>query len=551
LGHLTCKQYDSIQGYESGIKPKIVTDSLTKRVFGYHPYWIGSAWQNYQWDLLTDLCYFSYEVDPNTGNALTTNGFETAAVVDTAMAHGVSVHLCVTLFSGHAAFFASNQAQQALITNLIELINSRHINGINLDFEAVPSSQQAGLTSFIQQFSQVLHTTIPEAELSIAAPAVNWNNTFDLQAIAPSLDLIMIMAYDYYWNGSSTAGPVAGLWPLTSSYPFAADHTLAYYLGQGIKSSKLLLGVPYYGRDWPVVSDIIPAQSSGSGSAYTYKNIRSNSSGYFTTQNLRWDTRSYNPYYAYNSNSWHQCFFDDNRSLAGKYALVNKRNAGGIGIWALGYDNGYNELWMLIKESFTARPKYVCQDTLYDTGGPAGDYGNHEMYTETVYSGFPGPVTLRFLNFNLEPGYDSLWIFDGMALPEKLTAALSGSALPSSITTTGNMFSLRFYADGATTADGYALEWSCPSAAIGEAEPIEFSIYPNPASHLVHLYLRQMPPGNVQLRLFDITGRQVAFEDCGQTSCASLNTSNCNPGLYLLQLSCGQQSIRQKLIIER
>jgi hypothetical protein len=44
--------------------------SLSKRVFGYHPYWTGTKWTAYRWDLLSDLCYFSYEVDPLTGNAL-------------------------------------------------------------------------------------------------------------------------------------------------------------------------------------------------------------------------------------------------------------------------------------------------------------------------------------------------------------------------------------------------------------------------------------------------------------------------------------------------
>src|SRR5438309_1487069 len=34
--------------------------TLTKRVFGWHPYWNGSTYTNYQWNLISDFCYFDY-----------------------------------------------------------------------------------------------------------------------------------------------------------------------------------------------------------------------------------------------------------------------------------------------------------------------------------------------------------------------------------------------------------------------------------------------------------------------------------------------------------
>lgn len=78
---------------------RLNTDSCKpeKLVFGYHPYWIGDAWQDYQWNLLTDLCYFSYEVDPSSGNPVTLNGWDTNPVIDSALANQTRVHLCITL----------------------------------------------------------------------------------------------------------------------------------------------------------------------------------------------------------------------------------------------------------------------------------------------------------------------------------------------------------------------------------------------------------------------------------------------------------------------
>lgn len=65
---------------------------------------MGSAYNNYDWDLLSDLSYFSYEVDAATGNAVSTHGWATANVIDVAKSNGVRVNLCVTLFSNHATF---------------------------------------------------------------------------------------------------------------------------------------------------------------------------------------------------------------------------------------------------------------------------------------------------------------------------------------------------------------------------------------------------------------------------------------------------------------
>jgi len=543
-GLMTDAQYDSINNFEHFPAEKRSAASLHKRVFGYHPYWSGSAWQNYRWELLSDLCYFSYEVDPVTGNAVTTRNWESAPVIDTALARGVRVHLCVTLFSGHATFFSNPQARQTLTGNLISMILSRGAHGINLDFEAVPSSQQSGLTNYIAELSQALHLAIPGAELSIAAPAVNWNNTFDLPAITPWLDLIMIMAYDYYWDGSSMAGPVSGFWPLTSSFNYGVNRSLSYYQSAGVPGEKLLLGLPYYGREWPVTANTLPASTTGSGTAIVYRSIRANSSGYYNPANLCWDYRSFNPYYSYFAGQWRQCFFDDVRSLGAKYDLVNRRGAGGIGIWALGYDNGYPELWNLIEEKFTQPAFSMCSDTVYDSGGPWWSYGASEVYTETIQSAWPGPLTLTFESLSLEAGFDSLWIYDGSSTAAPLLSALSGSEVPPAINTTGNTFTLRLQTDGLNQRAGYALVWHCPTAGTGTLpESGDITLYPNPAGEVISLNA----PGPGEVSLFSADGRLLQQKKM-RSFTEIMDVSRLKPGIYLLQFSDGKTSISRRFV---
>ena len=53
------------------------------------------------------------------------------------------------------------------------------------------------------------------------------------------------------------------------------------------------------------------------------------------------------------NNTFRQLYFEDVKSLSIKYDWIKKNNFGGVGIWALGYDHGYSELWNLLTEKFS------------------------------------------------------------------------------------------------------------------------------------------------------------------------------------------------------
>ena len=235
LGELTRYQYDSLNQFKGTTIEQGSRDcTLEKIVFGYEPYWGGSRFLNYRWDLLSDMAWFSYEVDPLTGDPITTYNWLTADPVDSAQANGTRVHLCVTLFSSHATFFANPVAQQTLIDNLIDLVDQRDGDGINIDFEAVPSSQAQNLMDFLVDLCIQVHSNLPDAMVSIAMPAVDWNQMYDIELLKDHIDLFFIMGYDYYWNGSSQAGPVDPLYSLTSGYNYNLSRTISYYQSQGM-----------------------------------------------------------------------------------------------------------------------------------------------------------------------------------------------------------------------------------------------------------------------------------------------------------------------------
>ncbi len=546
-------QIDAENRLDNAITNNTSTNELSKIVFGYHPSWVGNSYHYYDWNLLSDLCYFSYEVAPSSGLPLTTNEWETAPVIDSALANGVRVHLCVTLFSGHATFFNSATSQQTLISQIIEKMRLRNAVGINLDVEALPSSLADKYNSFIVQLATQVHDSIEGSIVSIAAPAVDWSNELDIPLLKNYVDLFMVMTYDYYWNGSSQAGPVAPLFPMTTDYNYGVARSAGWYISQGIPTSKILLGVPYYGRDWAVENPSAPSLATSSASALTYRLIRNNSSIY-NNSTLRWENNSNSPYYSYYTDRWHQCFSDTDYSLGEKYDLVNMYKLGGIGIWALGYDKGYNELWNKISEKFTKSEIYTCTDTLYDNGGPASNYYNNEDYIATITSDPNEKIRIDFIEFETESGYDFLWLYDGSDTTANLIGQYTGNQIPASISGSSNSLTMRFRSDGQATARGWKAIRKCPTA--GTNEPnihIKLiTISPNPAlrNEIITLYIQEKEVLQATIRNTEGKRFESILQQNTNHTYAFRIKNKIQPGIYYLEIKFTDGSRRtEKLVL--
>ncbi len=558
LGSLSTREYDSIQNFNH----KEITDDhglkaggchLEYTVFGYHPYWMGSAYLNYKWNLLSDLCYFSYEVDPNTGDPVTVHEWLTSPVIDSAQANNVKVHLCVTLFSGHSDFFADTNAQNNLIQNLIWYVEQRNADGINMDFEAVSFSLADVYMEFLVKVCERFHEALPGSVVSIAMPAVDWNGMFDISLLKNYFDLFMIMGYDYYWNGSSQAGPIAPLYSFTSGYNYSLSRTISYYEATGMQKEKIVLGLPYYGRRWPTESNTIPGNATGAGVAYKYSTIKNDGSGNYSPENHYWDPVSFSGCYIFNNNGWYQCFLEEVHGLGKRYDIVRFREYAGIGIWALGYDNGYTELWNLINEKLT-NCWFQPVDTVYDSGGPEWDYYNNESYTMTISTGGFLNIGLNFYSFHLEPEYDSLWIYDGPDTLYPLIGGYSGSNIPAYIESTEPVLTLKFKSDIGVTHTGWeAVFYELPYSVEQQTSPdCRLELFPNPASSAFEVRSLEFTGETGCLDIYGISGHPVdKIEIAGRSPSVIVNVEHWNHGLYLIRYTNNNgQGQSKKILIQ-
>ena len=375
--------------------------ALVKKVYGWHPYWVGTVYTAYDWSMLSDFSYFDYAVSPTTGqNTNTSFAWSTSAAVTAAKANGKKIHICATLFASHATFWATPSAQTTFINNMVSLLNSRAGNGVNIDFEGMGSADKTPFKNFMVNLKAALVAANPNYELSMALYAVDWSGSFDIPGLNPVVDDFIIMGYDYYWSGSTTAGPESPLYNFQTTYNYTCSKSITYYLKAGVTPSKLLLGLPYYGREWETVGNLAPSATTGAfNSSRTYAYVK-NTPGTYSAANKKWEANCFNPYYSYLSGgNWRQCWIDDIYSMGRKYDMVNQRGIGGIGIWALGYDNGYNDYWQLLKDKFSDCQIKPCTDSLFDMGGPYRNYYDNESYTYTIAPNGIDKVQLQFNTF--------------------------------------------------------------------------------------------------------------------------------------------------------
>jgi chitinase len=166
----------------------------------------------------------------------------------------------------------------------------------------------------------------------------------DYGGAAQYVDFYMVMTYDFF-GAWAAAGPTAPHAPLRSydGIPIAGFHgdaAIQRLKGKGIAASKMLLGVPFYGRGWTGVSQSAPGGTASGAAPGTYEQgvedyevLRSSCPPTGTVAGTA---------YAFCGGQWWS--YDTPSTLAGKTDYVNDQGLAGTFFWELSGDTPDGEL---------------------------------------------------------------------------------------------------------------------------------------------------------------------------------------------------------------
>lgn len=344
-----------------------------KTVIGFLPFWtIKEATINY--GLLDRIAYFGLGVEKD-GNFIKTfeDGNEEPGltglksekleiIIHEAKKQNVKVDLVLRLMNNDdiETLVNSPSKRKTLIKNTVAKIKERDLDGVNIDFEYVGAPENLtvkNFTTLVKEFKSELSKN-PEKDYVVSvdtyADSVKKVRLYDIDSLGKTADFIIVMAYDFNQPKSFSAGPVAPLFG-EEIYDYDVVTTVTDYL-KNASSQKIVLGVPWYGYDWPV-TDSKPNSKTLSGSQQHFAAL----STFKRTKELiekkgitpKWDEYGKSPWFSYfdqEEKVWRQVYYDDERSLSLKYSLVNEASLKGIAVWALGYEGNNNSLWQVVKE---------------------------------------------------------------------------------------------------------------------------------------------------------------------------------------------------------
>ena len=247
-------------------------------------------------------------------------------------------------------------------------------------------------------------------------PAIDWNESYDEVGLAAATDFLMVMAYDYWWSGSSTAGPVAPLYDTSWRSGYSVRSSLDTLLTI-IDRNKIVMGVPWYGQKWRTSGTGVPANTTSYVTAKYYYEAADEAATY----GRNWYPDSQVPYVSATSGGAFQTWYDDFDSLNAKYNLAATEALHGVGVWALGYDGGRPELW----------------DALQTYGAPLPD----SLQRLSGNDRYGTAVAISRDSFPVEDGARCAVLATGSNWPDALGGAVLARACngPLLLTTPGNL----------------------------------------------------------------------------------------------------------------
>jgi spore germination protein YaaH len=332
-------------------------------VYTWYPYWMGDVWKSYDLNLISTISFFSYNIDPKTGNYMNPvqiKQWRETDLLDSAKKHNTKVLLSLALEGegNHLEYLNNEASWNTTIDSIAVLLKERDADGIEIEFMDIPLEMDTKFLRFVASLKENLEYRFitKKMTLSLVIPAAPDKFPFDLEKLDESVDLFIVKGLDYH-EEDGTVAAVAPLRNETAGGP-SLETTLLTYLARGLNPEKSILALPLYGSQWSGTFDPVEGfYTTNFERKVTLSEVsrvfQSKDSVYNITPTLDETTMTNYFFLEFQDNTSIEGWYDDSLTLSKKMdlALVNKFK--GVGLWALGYDLGKNEVWEVVAKKFT------------------------------------------------------------------------------------------------------------------------------------------------------------------------------------------------------
>ncbi|WP_239614960.1 glycosyl hydrolase family 18 protein [Cohnella mopanensis] len=268
----------------------------------------------------------------------------------------------------------SNYTRTRFAESAVKFIRDNGFDGIDLDWEYPVSgglSSNAARPEDKQNFTLLLRTIRDKLDaaqlkdgktylLTIAAGAFPaYVNNVEVAKVAGIVDWINLMTYDYYGSWEKRSNHNAPLYADPADNNSAKsniNYTVNLYLSAGVPSSKLIMGIPMYGRGWtgcgPSNQGLYQACEGASqgiiaDGIHEYGNLEQqgwiNGNGF-----VRYWNDSAKVPWLYKKSTGTLISYEDPESIAYKAGYIRSKGLGGAMLWELSQDTNQTLLDKLV-----------------------------------------------------------------------------------------------------------------------------------------------------------------------------------------------------------
>ncbi len=293
---------------------------------------------------LTYLSIFSYQV--NADGSL--NPIDDEPLIEAARAQNVAPLMVITnLEEGEgfssditAAVLNDEEIQEALLNNIIEVLEAKNYYGLDIDFEYLYPEDREDYNEFlrktVKRLSELGYIVVTSLAPKISADQEGiLYEAHDYPVHGELVDHVILMTYEWGY----TFGP-----PLPVA-PINEVRKVLNYAVTVIPREKILMGVPNYGYDWT-----LPYRRG------TSARVVSNTGAVDLARRegvaIQYDEVAQAPFIRYydDEGKQHIVWFDDARSINAKLGLVNDYDLGGVSYWTIG--KYFPQNWLVLSSLY-------------------------------------------------------------------------------------------------------------------------------------------------------------------------------------------------------
>jgi len=212
--------------------------------------------------------------------------------------------------------------RETLSNALVEAALQYKLNGINIDFEKIPSDSGEHFIEFLRELSVKCRNNGIVLSVDNYVPKA-YTAYYDREEQGKIVDYVVIMAYDEYHSGSEVAGPVSSITYVKD----AVTNTLAE-----VPKEKTIIAIPFYTRLWKETADgKVSSEALSMTPAANW--IQSNGI------EAKWDD-SYGCYYAEHEidGAIYRMWQEEDKSIEEKMKVIYESDVAGVAEWKLGLE---------------------------------------------------------------------------------------------------------------------------------------------------------------------------------------------------------------------